>query len=238
MELFKVRRRPIILGSLCLLGLAMYSPTAQAFWQDINDLFSETYAEAQNYLDSLIDDGFGDALPFVGGAVNSSLGEIDISDPLIVDQNIRDGLPTRKTIDLTKPPERVEAELVIKEIDRQRSRSHIESVIGKEGQTVIKEKLDQVSSSITATQEYGSAAAQAFATQDVVKNMAQQNAINTELIGALHSEVINSRIDSQFSAEISANISQSLDEERALRQNRKLANVATSINLASHLRLY
>lgn len=210
-----------------------------SFWSELNDLFSDTYGQANIYLDGLLSETFGDQAPFVKEAIYSSLGVLELSDPLIVKEGIKEGvINSDNAFDLSQPPALVRASSISKEIDRQRLRSHVASVIGQEGQAAIQMKMDQVAVTLEETQELGFLAEDAFSTQEAIKKMAQQNVKNTELIGALQTEIINSRIDSQFEAEVLSNISQTLDEERTIRQNRDLAGAATSLSLAAGSALF
>lgn len=211
----------------------------QSFWIELNDLFSETYTEAQSYLDSLIAETFGEDAPFVQAAVYEALGALGLSDPQILEESIREGvIEADDMFDLSQPPALVKASAWGREADRQRLRSHVASVIGQEGQEAIQMKLDQISFTLEETYELGFQALDALSTQEAIKAMALQNVRNTELVGALQTEVINSRIDAQFSDEVLGNISQTLDEERTIRQNRDLAGVATSLSLASQAALF
>jgi len=210
-----------------------------SYWSELGELFSDTYGEAKVYLDSLITETFGEDAPVIQSAVNEALGVLEITDPLIVEEQIKEGvLNSDKEFDLSKPPAVVQASSIGKEVDRQRLRSHVASVIGQEGQAAIQTKMEQISITLEETQELGYAAEDAISTQEAIKKIAQQNVKNTELLGALQTEVINSRIDTQFEAEVLGNISQTLDEERTVRQNLELAGVATALSLAAQSTLF
>lgn len=210
-----------------------------SFWSELNELFADTYGQAKVYLNGLLAETYSDQAPFVRDAINAALGPLELSDPLIVEERIKEGaIATGEVFDLSQPPALVRASAISKEVDRQRLRSHVASVIGQDGQAAIQMKLEQSSVTLEETQELGFLAEEAFSTQEAIKKIAQQNVKSTELLGALQAEAINSRIDTQFEAEVLSNISQTLDEERTIQQNRDLAGVATSLSLAAQATLF
>ncbi|NEP56931.1 MAG: hypothetical protein F6K31_07875 [Symploca sp. SIO2G7] len=228
-----MKRKPRIIAakiaaffvSLCIPLISASALAQSSYWSELGELFYDTYLEAKTYLDQLITEEFGEDAPAIQEAVDEALGALGLSDPLIVEEQIKEGvinLDEGLELDLTKPPAVVRGSEFAKEVDRQRLRSHSSSVIGQEGQEFIQEKLSQISTTIVETQELGYAAEEAISTQEAVKKLALQNSKETELLGALHTEVINSRIDTQFNADVLANISQTLDEERKARLNDEL----------------
>lgn len=229
----------VAMTALLLLAVPLKTAFGKGFGAELSELFFDTYQEAKSYLDGLIAQTYGKEAPFVQEALDEALGVLGLSDPLIAEEQISEGvIAAERVFDLNQPPAVVRAAAVVKEVDRQRLRSHVGSVIGQEGQVAIQTKMDRVEVALQETQELGFLAEDAFSTQEAIKKMARQNVKNAELLGALQTEVINGRIDSQFEAEVLANISQTLDEEQKARFNRDLARVMARLRSASEATLF
>lgn len=238
-----MKTKPIIASTVTVFGLILTTAQtgfAQDLWGDLSELFYETYAEGKVYLDEWVAEQFGEYAPIFNEVLNDSLGASGMSDPLLVREQIQEGvIRLDRTFDLSHPPAVVQSGELIKELERERLRTHAAaSTLGREGQAAVREKMARVNETIFATQEFGYQAMEAFSTQEAIKQIAQQNASNAELLGALHQEIANGRTDEQIESQVLANVSQTLDEERKARINRELAAAAAHLSIASQSGLF
>ena len=221
----------ITAGVIASPSLAFYG------FDDFTDLINAGFNALDSLFTELIDDTFGDYSPEIHAAVQETRGVLGLPDPIEVEERLRAELesqiggvlspdPDNQTIDYTHG------------VDREATRAKAGSILSQDGQQRVVERMQQVA---LTTQEIGlhaDNAQVAISTQAAIKEIAQQNAYQAELLGAVELELINSRVDAQLGNLTMVNISETLDQERRHRRSQQQATVQTLQTLAVMAELY
>lgn len=238
LKFLRKARISLVLTASVLIAINIKPASALSLAEEITRFLEATYNEAETYLSDLIDDTFGDEAPYVERAVREALGELGVSDPRIVRDIITQTIGSDSDLfDLSLPPELIQAERAITEINRDRARAQVQSVLSKQGQEIAAQKLELVAETVLETDELAIAANEAEATQTVVKIVAAQTARKTQLLGASIQEQINARLDSQFQLEVMTDLSQTLSQMQSVERNRQLAGGAAALAQAAQINL-
>jgi hypothetical protein len=124
------------------------------------------------------------------------------------------------------------------EIDRQLTRAQVDAVLSQSGQAATRDKITWMENTIGQVQQHADSAQVAVSTQDAIKAMAQQNARQSEVLGAVQSELLQSRQDTQLTNLNLANISQNLDQEARARRLQDLGSALDTLQISSQARLF
>lgn len=212
--------------AMAFYGFDAFTALINAGFNELDSLFTE-----------LIDDTFGDNAPEIHAAVQEAQGALGLPDPIEVEERIQAELeyqiggvlsldPDNQTIDYTHG------------VDRGATRAQAGSILSQNGQQRVVERMQQVA---LTTQEIGfhaDNAQVAISTQAAIKEIAQQNARQAELLGTVELELINSRVDTQLGNLTMVNISETLDQERRHRLSQQQATVQTLQTLAVMAELF
>jgi len=110
--------------------------------------------------------------------------------------------------------------------------------LSQSGQAATRDKITWMENTIGQVQQHADSAQVAVSTQDAIKAMAQQNARQSEVLGAVQSELLQSRQDTQLTNLNLANISQNLDQEARARRLQDLGSALDTLQISSQARLF
>lgn len=157
-------------------------------------------------------------------AIESSVGDLGIPDPLKAGKNIEKVIQKQEGALLILDP-RIQADNAIKDWNQQYTRGQSESVLGVEGQRVQSQEAAITNDATAQSSENAAAAQQDVITQDILKKVAIQNLQNVVIAKSIHSEA-QKQSRSLAVANINlADISDRLDEQAAAKDQE--SNAAT-----------
>lgn len=217
----------IAIAAVVAATLTLPRPVLAAEDSGISNIL-DTLNQQINNLSSFIDEqitavteGFSDFLANaetdLQSAVDSAIGEMGIPD---VDQ-------IRTEIEQSVGAE-FNASEISNEIDRQVTRAIASGTLSEEGQEQTLQKLQQTQISVQQSEQANQTAQAATASQDVLKQIATQNAQNTAILGTLQTEITQNSVKQDMANTNLANISSSVDEQKSVeRKERSGAGLST-----------
>lgn len=201
------------------------SPPAQAAPLDFlgDNPFSDLLAQIQQFIDhaeQYIDQVISEKIQPLEDLVQADLqsafkeakGALGLPDPIAARQEIED---TLSETDIAVNP----LEKATNEADRQITRASAAAVLGTEGQQQTAEELGITQNSVDAVQQQASAAASEVVTQNVMKQIAQQNVQMSSLLGSLRKDSLQTAQRQELTNLNLTNISRSLDGQNQVRQS-------------------
>ena len=207
-------------------------------FEDIFSIFRQAFEDAKAYIEDTVSDLL-DPLPGdLDGVIKNALGDLGLIDPNRVRSEIADELATALAGDLAHSDGVQAAIETANEVDRQLTRAQVDAVLSQAGQAATRDKITWIEDTISQVQQQANSAQVAVSTQDAIKQMAQQNALQAEVLGAVQSELLQSRQDAQLTNLNLANLSQSLDQETRARRLRELGNALDTLQISAQARLF
>ena len=198
----------------------------------------ESYERFFDIFQSRMDDQFGSLAPDIRSILQSSQGSLGIADTHTAEDSLRSLLEQiYGEFDLDIPPTTMQVEEYSKQINREQMGARAHAVLGQAGQEAIRWNLEQIEDDVFAVGQLSDLAQGDIATQDVTKRLASQLAINSQLLGALYSEAIDGRVDTQLQAEILVDLSQALATEQKRNVRQELTTTAGVFTAASQVML-
>ncbi|MBD2511432.1 MULTISPECIES: hypothetical protein [Nostoc] len=182
--------------------------------------FQEIYNSLQTYINSYQKEftkAVGKLEAELNQAIQSSVGDLGIPDPLKAGKNIEEVLQQQETQLLVLDP-RIQAQDAIREWNQQYTRGQSQSVLGGEGQRVQAQEAQITNDAISQSSDNADAAQQDVITQDILKKMAVQNLQTAVVSKSIHAEA-QKQSRSLAAANINlADISSRMDEQARLEQ--------------------
>ncbi len=170
-------------------------------------------------------------------AIQSSVGDLGIPDPLNAGKNIEKVLQKQETQLLVLDP-RIQAKDAIREWDQQYTRGQSQSILGNEGQRVQAQEAEITNDAIGQSSDNANAAQQDVITQDILKKMAVQNLQTAVVSKSIHAEA-QKQSRSLAAANINlADISGRMDEQARLEQQESNAAARQILQSAAALDSY
>ena len=207
-------------------------------FNDIFGIFRQAFEEVRAYVEQTITDVM-DSLPGeLDGVIHNAVGDLGLVDPNLVRSEIAEELAATLTGDLAQSDTVQAAAETANEIDRQLTRAQVDAVLSQSGQAATRDKITWMENTIGQVQQHADSAQVAVSTQDAIKAMAQQNARQSEVLGAVQSELLQSRQDTQLTNLNLANISQNLDQEARARRLQALGSALDTLQISSQARLF
>ncbi|MGP1385722.1 MAG: hypothetical protein ACTS2F_19335 [Thainema sp.] len=111
-------------------------------------------------------------------------------------------------------------------------------MLSQDGQANTQNKLTWMETTVDQIQQHADAAQAAVSTQDAIKQMAQQTALQSDVLGAVQAELLQSRQDAQLTNLNLANLSHSLDQETRARRLQDLGSALDTLQISSQARLF
>ncbi|WP_221644680.1 hypothetical protein [Nostoc sp. UCD121] len=182
--------------------------------------FQEIYNSLQTYINSYQKEftkAVGKLEAELNQAIESSIGDLGIPDPLKAGKNIEKVLQKQETELLVLDP-RIQAKDAIREWNQQYTRGQSQSVLGGEGQRVQAQEAQITNDAILQSSDNADAAQQDVITQDILKKIAVQNFQTAVVSKSIHAEA-QKQSRSLAAANINlADISNRMDEQARLEQ--------------------
>ncbi|MHC5674397.1 hypothetical protein [Nostoc sp.] len=189
--------------------------------------FQQIYSSLQTYISNYQKEftkSLGKLSAELTQAIESSVGDLGIPDPLKAGKNIEKVIQKQEGALLILDP-RIQADNAIKDWNQQYTRGQSESVLGVEGQRVQSQEAAITNDATAQSSENAAAAQQDVITQDILKKVAIQNLQNVVIAKSIHSEA-QEQSRSLAVANINlADISDRLDEQAAAKDQE--SNAAT-----------
>ena len=205
---------------------------------DLFSIFQQAFADVQTYLQDLLTGSLNRFPEGLEGVILNAVGDVGLIDPNQMRSDIADELVQTLVGDLVKSDSIYAGLEMANEVDRQLTRLQIDTVLSQDGQATFSNKIRWLESTVGQVQQRADSAQVAISTQDAIKQMAQQNALETQVLGALQSELLQSRQDTQLTNLNLSNISQSLDQESRARRLQGLGNALDTLQISSQARLF
>ncbi|MEO0488012.1 MAG: hypothetical protein AAFZ49_00465 [Cyanobacteria bacterium J06659_2] len=207
-------------------------------FDDIFGIFRQAFEDAQAYIEQTLTD-LTETLPGdMDGVIDNALGDLGLVDPNQVRSDIATELATTLEGDLAQVDGIQAAIETANEVDRHLTRAQVDAVLGQEGQAATRDKITWIEDTIGQVQHHADSAQAAVSTQDAIKQMAQQNARQSEVLGAVQSELLQSRQDAQLTNLNLSNVSQNLDQETRARRLRELGSAMDTLQISAQARLF
>jgi hypothetical protein len=171
--------------------ISFSSLTAQAREnQSFLTQFQQIYSSLQTYISNYqkeFSQSLGKLEAELNQAIESSVGDLGIPDPLKAGKNIEKVIEKQQGTLLTLDP-RIQADNAIKDWNQQYTRGQSESVLGSQGQRVQSQEAAITNDATAQSSENANAAQQDVVTQDILKKVAIQNLQSVVIAKSIHSE--------------------------------------------------
>ncbi|MFS0519376.1 hypothetical protein ACEYW6_32415 [Nostoc sp. UIC 10607] len=218
----------MISGVVILISFSSLPANAQTNQnQSFLTQFQQIYSSLQTYISNYQKEftkSLGKLEAELTQAIESSVGDLGIPDPLKAGKNIEKVIQKQEGALLILDP-RIQADNAIKDWNQQYTRGQSESVLGVEGQRVQSQEAAITNDATAQSSENAAAAQQDIITQDILKKVAIQNLQNVVIAKSIHSEA-QKQSRSLAVANINlADISSRLDEQAAAKDQE--SNAAT-----------
>lgn len=236
---FRVLIAPLLATTL-LLGPVESASASQVdrLFQDIFGIFRQAFDDARAYIDQTLSEQLGELPGDMDVVIRNAQGELGLIDPNQARLGITEELSSTLEGDLALSDRIQAAAETANEMDRQLTRAQVDTVLSEEGQTATREKITWIENTIGQVQQEADSAQAAVSTQDAIKHMVQQNARQSEVLGAVQSELLQSRQDDQLANLNLTNISQSLDQETRARHIQALGSAMDTLQISAQTRLF
>ncbi|WP_256874748.1 hypothetical protein [Nostoc sp. C057] len=217
-----------ISGAAILISFSSLPANAQASQnQSFLTQFQQIYSSLQTYISNYQKEftkSLGKLEAELNQAIESSIGDLGIPDPLKAGKNIEKVIEKQEGNLLILDP-RIQADNAIKDWNQQYTRGQSESVLGVEGQRVQSQEAAITNDATAQSSENAAAVQEDVITQDILKKVAIQNLQNVVIAKSIHSEA-QKQSRSLAVANINlADISNRLDEQAAAKDEE--SNAAT-----------
>ncbi|WP_414516637.1 hypothetical protein [Nostoc sp. PCC 9305] len=189
--------------------------------------FQQIYSSLQTYINNYQKEftkSLGKLEAELNQAIESSVGDLGIPDPLKAGKNIEKVIQRQEGALLVLDP-RIQADNAIRDWNQQYTRGQSESVLGVEGQRVQSQSAAITNDATAQSSENANAAQQDVVTQDILKKVAIQNLQSVVIAKSIHAEA-QKQSRSLAVANINlADISSRMDEQAAAKDQE--SNAAT-----------
>ncbi|MEM6251310.1 MAG: hypothetical protein AAF821_00165 [Cyanobacteria bacterium P01_D01_bin.156] len=198
-------------------------------WPELHGVYEDSYNRLEDILADTINEQFGVLSDAVEDILASTLSELGIVDIEQAKAQIHDLLKREHSdFDLYQFPVTQQLTAWLNQVNRAQVESRAHAVIGTTGQQATTLKLEQLQQDIVEVGLLADEAQGDIATQDVLKRVAEQTAINTQILGALHSETIDTRLDTHLQGQVLVDVSEALAAERKQRLYEELATTTSA----------
>lgn len=189
--------------------------------------FQQIYSSLQTYISNYQKEftkSLGKLEAELTQAIESSVGDLGIPDPLKAGKNIEKVIQKQEGALLILDP-RIQADNAIKDWNQQYTRGQAQSVLGVEGQRVQSQEAAITNDATAQSSENAAAAQDDVITQEILKKVAIQNSQSIVVVKSIHTEA-QKQSRSLAVANINlADISSRMDEQAAAKDQE--SNAAT-----------
>ncbi len=205
-------------------------PLAQVFEQ-----FTSQLGSLQNYVSSILSDKIKPIAESLGvdlqTGINEAVGALGLPDPTVAREKVE---KSASNSDAAVNP----VETVTNEVDRQITRAVSSSTLGKEGQKLTQQEVQRTQQSIDQVQQQATAAQGEVATQNVMKQIAQQNAQQAAILGAMRADGLKQQQSQDLANVNLTNISRSVDGQNQAKQQETVGQGFQNYRTAAKARLF
>ncbi|WP_242061244.1 hypothetical protein [Nostoc linckia] len=189
--------------------------------------FQQIYSSLQTYISNYQKEftkSLGKLEAELNQAIESSIGDLGIPDPLKAGKNIEKVIEKQEGALLILDP-RIQADNAIKDWNQQYTRGQSESVLGVEGQRVQSQEAAITNDATAQSSENAAAAQDDVITQDILKKVAIQNLQSVVIAKSIHAEAQKQSRSLAVTNINLADISSRMDEQAAAKDQE--SNAAT-----------
>ena len=230
---------PVITGVITGLLLSTQWAAHAAGLIDLDGYFQNAWGQFNSLLHEAISENYDpEVAALLQRSVNQALGTLGIPDPTQVALDLDRRLIGLPPGDITQPVPITRAAIVARDFNRELLRQQATTVLGQGGQQATQARAQQIANTVWQSQAHADAALAAISTQETIKQMAQLQARQTDLLGGLHSDLMQSRQDAAIHALALADISETLDQQWQAEQLERRAEVVNSLQQAALARLF
>ncbi|ODG99620.1 hypothetical protein A4S05_37295 [Nostoc sp. KVJ20] len=217
-----------ISGAAILISFSSLPANAQASQnQSFLTQFQQIYSSLQTYISNYQKEftkSLGKLEAELTQAIESSVGDLGIPDPLKAGKNIEKVIQKQEGALLILDP-RIQADNAIKDWNQQYTRGQSESVLGVEGQRVQSQEAAITNDATAQSSENAAAAQDDVITQDILKKVAIQNLQSVVIAKSIHAEAQKQSRSLAVTNINLADISSRMDEQAAAKDQE--SNAAT-----------
>ncbi|MEJ6486131.1 hypothetical protein N0Y54_33550 [Nostoc punctiforme UO1] len=217
-----------ISGAAILISFSSLPANAQASQnQSFLTQFQQIYSSLQTYISNYQKEftkSLGKLEAELNQAIESSVGDLGIPDPLKAGKNIEKVIQKQEGALLILDP-RIQADNAIKDWNQQYTRGQSESVLGVEGQRVQSQEAAITNDATAQSSENAAAAQDDVITQDILKKVAIQNLQSVVIAKSIHAEAQKQSRSLAVTNINLADISSRMDEQAAAKDQE--SNAAT-----------
>lgn len=228
-----------LLGSLSTPSQAQNMPTNRSPNSNpLSQLFEQLNSQINSwsgYLNKILSDQLQPLSKALGADLNSAISEakgaVGLPDPSAARKSV--GKIAQKSgsyLDQT--------ELATNEVDRQITRAAIDSTLSSEGQKRIQQQANSTQNSVNLVEQQAQAAQGEVVTQDVMKQMALQNAQISSVLGSLRADSLQAAQRQELTNVNLTNISRSIDGQNQAKQAERVGTGLEVLRTTSRARLF
>ncbi|NEU82702.1 hypothetical protein [Nostoc sp. UIC 10630] len=221
----------MILTSFSSLPATAQTNQNQSFLTQFQQIYSSLQTYISNYQKEFTR-SLGKLEAELNQAIESSIGDLGIPDPLKAGKNIEKVIQKQEGNLLTLDP-RIQAENAVKDWNQQYTLGQSESVLGVEGQRVQSQEAGITNDATSQSSENANAAQDDVITQDILKKVAIQNLQNAVIAKSIHSESQKQSRSLAVTNINLADISSRMDEQAAAKDQESSAATRQIIQSAA-----
>ena len=206
---------------------------------DLSRVLGQAYRQLEQALSETIADNFeADTAGLLQEVIGRATGVLGFPSPAALARELEGELAALPQPDVTQPVPVAESGALSRDLNRLLLREQIETVLGQDGQRLAQEKVETTASAVATTEQLAWQADAAISTQAAIKAMALQQAQSTALMGAVHTELLQSRQDTAAQSLALQDISASLDQQLTTQQAERRGEAITGLQQAAAARLF
>lgn len=203
--------------------------------QGLMDWFNEQVSSVQEYADGILNDKLKALTetisPEYQGIVSDVTGALGLPDPTQV---------RKKTEEVASNSDNIlyGGDRVANEVDRQAARASANSLLSQNGQQHLQEAYERTQSSVQTVGQQAQAAQGEVVTQNVMKQIAQQNAESAKLMGGVQSSLLKSNEQQAQANTQLTNMSRTMDGQTQAANAERVGAGFSNLGVASQAGLF
>lgn len=230
-RLIAISGAAILISFSSLRANAQSQQNSQSFLTQFQQIHSSLQTYISNYQKEFTK-SLGKLSAELTQAIESSVGDLGIPDPLKAGKNIEKVIEKQEGALLTLDP-RIQADNAIKDWNQQYTRGQSESVLGAEGQRVQSQSAAITNDATAQSSENANAAQDDVITQDILKKVAIQNLQSVVIAKSIHAEAQKQSRSLAVTNINLADISSRMDEQAAAKDQESSAATRQIIQSAA-----
>jgi hypothetical protein len=187
------------------------------------------------YVSSILSDKLKPLAESLGGdlqaAINETMGVLGLPDPTQTRKKVEE-IGAHSTVPINN------AERTANEVDRQVTRAVADMTLGKAGQQLTKEQVEKTHELIQQVQEQAEAAQGEVVTQNVMKQIADQNAQTAAILGAMRADGLRLQQSQDLANTNLTNISRAVDGQSQAKARETVGQGFENYRTAAKARLF